>query len=88
MYLRFVFTCLQDVFTVVVQSFAKLDDTEGPLFAKRVSILETVAKVQSCVLMLDLDYDDLILQTFDHFLSTVRYGMYFSVYLLISIVSI
>jgi hypothetical protein len=88
MYLRFVFTCLQDVFTVVVQSFAKLDDTEGPLFAKRVSILETVAKVQSCVLMLDLDYDDLILQTFDHFFSTVRYGMYFSVYLLISIVSI
>ncbi|CAM0903948.1 unnamed protein product [Alopecurus aequalis] len=62
---------MRDVFTVVVQSFAQLDDTENTLFAKRVSMLETVAKVRSCVLMLDLDCDDLILKTFDHFFSTV-----------------
>ena len=77
------------MFTVVVQCFAKLNDTEGPLFAKRVSMLETVAKVRSCVLMLDLDCDDLILQTFKHFFSTVRYGKYFSVsHLISSIVSL
>lgn len=62
---------MRDVFTVVVQSFAKLDDTESALFAKRVSMLETVAKVRSCVLMLDLECDDLILNTFDHFFSTI-----------------
>uniref|UniRef100_A0ACD5UBS9 Uncharacterized protein n=1 Tax=Avena sativa TaxID=4498 RepID=A0ACD5UBS9_AVESA len=62
---------MRGVFTVVVQSFAKLDDTESPLFAKRVSMLETVAKVRSCVLMLDLDCDDLILDTFNHFFSTI-----------------
>jgi hypothetical protein len=71
-----------------VQSFAKLDEVESPLFAKRVSMLETVAKVRSCVLMLDLDCDDLILDTFNHFFSTVRYVMYSSVSLLIFIVSL
>ncbi|KAM0859217.1 hypothetical protein ACQ4PT_047335 [Festuca glaucescens] len=62
---------MRDVFTVVVQSFAKLDETESPLFAKRVSMLETIAKVRSCVLMLDLDCDDLILNAFNHFFSTI-----------------
>ncbi|XP_048558145.1 sister chromatid cohesion protein PDS5 homolog C-like [Triticum urartu] len=58
---------MRGVFTVVVDAFGKLDDTKSPLFAKRVSMLETIAKVRSCVLMLDLDCDDLIQETFTHF---------------------
>jgi hypothetical protein len=83
MCLPFLFTWLQDVFTVVVQSFAKLDETDSPLFAKRLSMLETIAKVRSCVLMLDLECDYLILKAFNHFFSTVRYGMCFSASLLV-----
>lgn len=41
-------------------------------YSKRVSILETVAKVRSCVVMLDLECDALILEMFGHFLKTIR----------------
>lgn len=66
------------MFTVVVDAFGKLDDTKSPLFAKRVSMLETIAKVRSCVLMLDLDCDDLIQETFTHFFRIIRCGTCFS----------
>ncbi|KAG8060330.1 hypothetical protein GUJ93_ZPchr0002g25882 [Zizania palustris] len=62
---------MKDVFSIMVESFEKLDDMESPLFGKIVSILETVAKVRSCVVMLDLECDDLILQMFHTFLTTV-----------------
>lgn len=52
-------------------TFKNLDDIQSPSFARRVSILETVAKVRSCVVMLDLELDDLILQMFNHFFATV-----------------
>ncbi|XP_044967069.1 ABC transporter F family member 4-like [Hordeum vulgare subsp. vulgare] len=63
---------MRGVFTVVVDAFGKLDDAQSPLFAKRVSMLETIAKVRSCVLMLDLECDDLIQETFTHFFRIVR----------------
>lgn len=62
---------LQDVFTRVVEAFEKLDDMESPSYARRVAMLETVAKVRSCVLMLDLDCDDLIRDMFHHFFRTI-----------------
>ncbi|KAG8071423.1 hypothetical protein GUJ93_ZPchr0006g41887 [Zizania palustris] len=62
---------MKDVFSIMVGSFEKLDDMESPLFGRIVSILETVAKVRSCVVMLDLECDDLIQQMFHNFLSTV-----------------
>lgn len=63
---------MRDVFTaIVVEAFGNLDDMDSPSFAKRVSILETVAKVRSCVLMLDLECEDLIRDTFHHFFRTI-----------------
>jgi hypothetical protein len=59
------------VFSIIVESFRKLDDTESPSFARRASILETVAKVRSCVVMLDLELDDLIQDMFKHFFTTM-----------------
>lgn len=55
-----------------MESFERLDDLTSRSFLKRVSILETVAKVRSCVVMLDLECDDLILEMFQHFLKTIR----------------
>ncbi|KAG2659749.1 hypothetical protein PVAP13_1KG380000 [Panicum virgatum] len=51
-----------------------LDDIENPFFGRRASILDTVAKVRSCVVMLDLECDDLINDMFHHFLRTVSSG--------------
>ena len=66
-----VFTWFQDVFSLIVGAFQHLDDIENPFFGRRASILDTVAKVRSCVVMLDLECDDLINDMFHHFLRTV-----------------
>ncbi|XP_062222786.1 sister chromatid cohesion protein PDS5 homolog C-like isoform X5 [Phragmites australis] len=62
---------MKDVFSVIVGSFQDLDDIESPFFRRRASILDTVAKVRSCVVMLDLECDDLIRDMFHHFVRTV-----------------
>lgn len=60
------------VFQKIVDAFENLDDTSSRSFSKRVSILETVAKVQSCIVMLDLECDAMILDMFHIFLRTIR----------------
>lgn len=57
---------------MIVDAFEGLDDMSSRSFQKRVSILETVAKVRSCVVMLDLECDASILEMFRHFLRTIR----------------
>lgn len=65
--------CMQEVFQLIVSSFENLYDKSSRSYAKRTSILETVAKVRSCVVMLDLECDALILEMFQHFLKSIRY---------------
>ncbi|KAL6899604.1 hypothetical protein ACP4OV_006262 [Aristida adscensionis] len=65
---------MKDVFLVIVGAFENLDEIESPFFSRRASILDTVAKVRSCVVMLDLECDDLICDMFNHFLKTVSPG--------------
>ncbi|KAF6171269.1 hypothetical protein GIB67_036937 [Kingdonia uniflora] len=60
------------IFQLIVAAFEELFDTDSRLYSKRISILETVAKVRSCVVMLDLECDKLILEMFQHFLFTIR----------------
>lgn len=64
---------MQDVFHLIVSSFENLCDKSSRSYTKRTSILETVAKVRSCVVMLDLECDALILEMFQHFLKSIRY---------------
>lgn len=61
---------MREIFQLIVGSFQGLDEIKSPSFARRVTILETVAKVRSCVVMLDLECDDLILEMFRHFFAT------------------
>ncbi|XP_048331363.2 sister chromatid cohesion protein PDS5 homolog C [Ziziphus jujuba] len=63
---------MKEVFQLIVSSFENLSDKSSRSYAKRTSILETVAKVRSCVVMLDLECDALILEMFEHFLATIR----------------
>ncbi|KAJ6806604.1 claspin [Iris pallida] len=63
---------MKEIFQMIVGAFEGLHDTSSRSFTKRVSVLETVAKVRSCVVMLDLECDTLILEMFHHFLNTIR----------------
>ncbi|GLU20621.1 hypothetical protein SLE2022_368110 [Rubroshorea leprosula] len=58
---------LKDVFHLIVGTFSGLSDTSGPSFGRRVGILETLAKYRSCVVMLDLECDNLVNEMFSTF---------------------
>lgn len=53
-------------------TFSGLSDTNGPSFARRVGILETLARYRSCVVMLDLECDDLVTEMFSTFFAVAR----------------
>ncbi|XP_054797872.1 sister chromatid cohesion protein PDS5 homolog C-like [Prosopis cineraria] len=63
---------MKEVFQLIVSSFENLYDKSSPSYTKRASIVETVAKVRSCVVMLDLECDALIVEMFQHFFKAVR----------------
>ena len=58
---------------MIVFTFRGLSETSGPSFGRRVIILETLARYRSCVVMLDLDCDDLVSELFRTFLAVARY---------------
>ncbi|XP_062184176.1 sister chromatid cohesion protein PDS5 homolog C-like isoform X2 [Phragmites australis] len=62
---------MKDVFKRIVETFADLDDMDSPSFARRASILDSVARVRCCVLMLDLDLDHLIVDMFRNFFKAI-----------------
>jgi hypothetical protein len=64
----------QDMFELIVCTFDGLEDSKSPSFARRVVILETLARYRSCVVMLDLDCNDLINEMFHKFFCVVRYN--------------
>ncbi|KAK4360111.1 hypothetical protein RND71_022340 [Anisodus tanguticus] len=63
---------LKDIFHLIVSTFSGLGDINSPSFGRRVVILETLARYRSCVVMLDLECDDLINEMFRTFLNVVR----------------
>ncbi|XP_054776795.1 sister chromatid cohesion protein PDS5 homolog A-like isoform X2 [Prosopis cineraria] len=63
---------LKDIFQLIVGTFSGLSDTSGPSFGRRVVILETLAKYRSCVVMLDLECDDLVNEMFSTFFAAAR----------------
>ncbi|CAL0323191.1 unnamed protein product [Lupinus luteus] len=63
---------MKEAFQLIVSSFENLHDMSSRSYRKRTRILETVSKVRSCVVMLDLECDDLILEMFQHFLKEIR----------------
>lgn len=68
----FTFDLLQDIFKLTVSTFSGLSDTDGPSFGRRVIILETLARYRSCVVMLDLECDDLINEMVNTFFAVAR----------------
>ncbi|XP_076907861.1 sister chromatid cohesion protein PDS5 homolog A-like [Bidens hawaiensis] len=58
---------LKDIFHLIVSTFSGLRDTKGPSYRRRVTILEMLAKYRLCIVMLDLECDDLINEMFTTF---------------------
>lgn len=62
---------LRDIFFLIVGTFHGLSDVNSQSFGRRVAILETVARYRACVVMLDLECDDLITDMFRIFLEVI-----------------
>jgi sister chromatid cohesion protein PDS5 len=55
-----------------VSTFSGLSDISSPSFGMEVAMLDTLAKYRSCVVMLDLECDDLVNEIFSTFFAVVR----------------
>uniref|UniRef100_A0A1D1Z6W4 Sister chromatid cohesion protein PDS5 B n=1 Tax=Anthurium amnicola TaxID=1678845 RepID=A0A1D1Z6W4_9ARAE len=62
---------LRDIFHLIVGTFSGLGDIHSPSFGKRVVILETLARYRSCLVMLDLECNDLLNEMFKTFFAQV-----------------
>ncbi|KAH6768773.1 binding protein [Perilla frutescens var. frutescens] len=63
---------LKDIFQLTVSTFSGLSDINSPAFGRILVILETLARYRSCVVMLDLECDDLINEMFNTFFTVAR----------------
>lgn len=62
----------QEIFRLTVAAFEQLPHVSSRCYTKAVSILETVAKIRSCLVMLDLECDSLVVEMFQNFLKGLR----------------
>ncbi|KAL9250950.1 Sister chromatid cohesion protein PDS5 homolog C-like protein [Drosera capensis] len=63
---------MKEFFELIVASFDSLSLVSGRSYTKAVSIIDNVSKVKSCVMMLDLECDALIIKMFEQFLKNIR----------------
>ncbi|CAH8356221.1 unnamed protein product [Eruca vesicaria subsp. sativa] len=65
---------MKEIFRLTVEAFEKLADASSSRsYVKAEYVLDTVSRLNSCLVMLDLECDDLILQMFRIFLKTIRF---------------
>ncbi|KAJ8446572.1 hypothetical protein Cgig2_019725 [Carnegiea gigantea] len=62
---------MKEIFELIVSSFDSLSTLHGPCYSKAVLILENVARLRSCVMMLDLECDPLVTKMFELFLKNI-----------------
>ncbi|KAJ8563635.1 hypothetical protein K7X08_032087 [Anisodus acutangulus] len=62
----------RDIFKLLVNIFSELEDTKNPYFSMRVQLLETVAKLRFCLLMLDIGCQELVKKMFKNFFAVLR----------------
>ncbi|KAF8094523.1 hypothetical protein N665_0360s0027 [Sinapis alba] len=62
---------MKEIFEVTVEAFGKLADASSRSYKKAEAVLDTVAKVRSSLVMLDLECDDVILEMFRQFLKVI-----------------
>ncbi|XP_030526102.2 sister chromatid cohesion protein PDS5 homolog D-like [Rhodamnia argentea] len=60
------------IFELIVEAFSKLSQPSTQYYEKALSILETVARVKACLLMLDLQCNSLVVQMFQNLWAIIR----------------
>ncbi|KAL3528972.1 hypothetical protein ACH5RR_008294 [Cinchona calisaya] len=65
---------MKEIFQLTLAAFEKLSLFSGRCYSKALHILETVAKVRCCVILLDLGCDALVIEIFKLLLSTIRFN--------------
>ncbi|KAH1052453.1 hypothetical protein GLYMA_08G217900v4 [Glycine max] len=63
---------MKEIFKLTVASFEKLSHISGRGYEKALTILNNVNKVRLCLVMLDLECNDLVIEMFQHFLRFIR----------------
>lgn len=63
---------MKEVFHLIVSYFEDLSDTSSRSYIKRASILEMMAKDRYCVVMVDLECDQQIIEMFQHSFRDMR----------------
>ncbi|XP_038714144.1 uncharacterized protein LOC120007780 isoform X2 [Tripterygium wilfordii] len=63
---------MKEYFELIVAAFESLSLTSGHRYNKAISILDTVARSRSFLLMLDLECDKLVAEMFQHFFKVIR----------------
>ncbi|RVW94092.1 Sister chromatid cohesion protein PDS5 [Vitis vinifera] len=63
---------MTEIFQLTVASFENLSDTTSPCYSKAISILKSFATYRWCLVMLDLECDQIIIDMFQLFLNVIR----------------
>ncbi|XP_027344630.1 uncharacterized protein LOC113857095 [Abrus precatorius] len=63
---------MKEMFKVTVRAFEKLSHVSGHGYDKALAILDNVSNIRLCLVMLDLECEDLIIEMFQHFLRFTR----------------
>lgn len=63
---------MQDIFPLIISSFAPLTNKSTNLYAKGVRIIDIMAYVRYCTTMLDLDCKHKMIDMFQYFLLTIK----------------
>ncbi|KAD2805787.1 hypothetical protein E3N88_39164 [Mikania micrantha] len=63
---------LRGIFQLLLGMFGELADTKSPYYSRRVELLETIAKFNFCVIMLDIGCEDLVRKMFSIFFGAIR----------------
>ena len=64
--------CLQEIFELFVKQLHGLGDTEGPYFSRYFFLLETLAQVKTCILLVEQSANDVIFDLFKLFFEIIK----------------
>ena len=63
---------MKEIFQLILAAFENMSHMSTGSYKKVVSILDTIAKVKLCLVMLDLECDALVVEMFQSFLKIIR----------------
>ena len=63
---------MKEIFQLILAALENMSHVSTRSYKKVVSILDTIAKVKLCLVMLDLEYDALVVKMFQSFLKMIR----------------